>query len=70
MRSAVLAVRLTTVSLDVLKDVDKKLGHLPEPEKTQIKSLLDNFTAIFPDAPRMTTAAVHHVDVGDVTPIK
>ena len=55
---------------DVLKNLNKKLGHLPDPEKTQIKSLLYEFTAIFPDAPGITTAAVHDVDMGDAVPIK
>jgi len=43
---------------------------LPELEKTQINFLLHDFTSIFPDASGTTTAAVHHVDVSDVTPIK
>ena len=45
----------------------KKLGHQPEP---QIKSLLHDFTAIFPNFPRMITAAVHINDVGDAASIK
>ena len=55
---------------EVLNNLDTKLGHLPDPEKVQIKSLLHEFIAIFPDAPGRTTAAVHHVDVGDAAPIK
>ena len=55
---------------DIPKDLDKKLGHLPELEKTQIKSLLHYFTAFFPDAPGMTSAVVYHVDLSDIAPIK
>ena len=35
--------------LSILKHLDKKLEHLPDPERMQIKSLFYEFTAMFPD---------------------
>ena len=55
---------------EILTNLDEKLKHLSPPEKTQIESLLHEFMAIFPDAPGITTAAVHAVDVGEAVPIK
>ena len=54
-------------NFEILINLDEKLKHLSSPKKTQIESL---FMAIFPDAPGITTAAVHNVDVGEVVPIK
>ena len=48
---------------DILNILDKKLKHLHGPKKDVIKSILQEFTQIFPDAPGQTTAAIHDVDV-------
>ena len=55
---------------DVLLNLDKKLNHLPERERTVIKQLIEEFVGLFPDVPGKTIAANHDVDVGDAHPIK
>ena len=55
---------------DVLLNLDKKLNHLPERERTVIKQLIEEFVGLFPDALGKTIAANHDVDVGDAHPIK
>ena len=36
---------------DVLLNLDKKLTHLPEEERTVIKQLVEEFVGLFPDVP-------------------
>jgi len=55
---------------EILNNLDKKLKHLSPPQKTKIESLLQEFKAIFPDTPGITTAVVHDMDVGEAVPIK
>ena len=55
---------------DVLLNLDRKLNHLPEEERTVIKQLIEEFVGLFPDVPGKTIAAHHDVDVGDAHPIK
>jgi len=50
---------------EILNNLGEKLKHLLPPQKTQIESLLQEFKAIFPDTPGVTTAAVYDVDVGE-----
>ena len=55
---------------DVLLNLDKKLNHLPEEERTVIKQLVEEFVGLFPDVPGKTIAACHDVEVGNAHPIK
>ena len=55
---------------DVLLNLDRKLNHLPEEERTVIKQLIEEFVCLFPDVPGKTIAAHHDVDMGDAHPIK
>ena len=55
---------------DILSNLDRKLAHFPEREQQQLKSLIEEFTVIFPDAPGSTQAAYHDVDVGKAQPVK
>jgi len=55
---------------DVLKNLDEKLEHLENSQKNQLKRLLWEFEAIFPDVPSKTDKILHDVDVGDAAPIK
>ena len=50
---------------EILSNLDEKLKHLSPPQKAQIESLLHEFMEIFPDAPGITTAAVHDVGVSE-----
>ena len=55
---------------DVLLNLEQKLQHLPEQEKTLIKELLGGFAALFPDVPGKTVLAFHDVDTGNALPVK
>ena len=55
---------------DVLLNLDRKLNHLPEGERTVIKQLVEEFVGLFPDVPGKTIAAQHDVNVGNAHPIK
>ena len=50
---------------DALLNLEQKLQHLPEQEKTLIKELLGEFAALFPDVPGKTVLAFHDVDTGN-----
>jgi hypothetical protein len=55
---------------DVLADLDSKLVHLNENERTEIKNLILEFAHLFPNVPNRTDCIYHDVDVGDANPIK
>ncbi len=55
---------------DVLANLDKKLGHLPESQQSELKELIHEWENIFPDVPSETNIACHDIDVGDSEPIK
>jgi len=52
---------------DILSNIDEKLAHLLEMEREQIKSLITEFSSIFPDTLQV---AYHDVDVGQAQPVK
>ncbi len=55
---------------DVLANLDKKLGHLPERQQSELKELIHEWENIFPDVPSETNIACHDIDVGNSEPIK
>lgn len=55
---------------DILANLDKKLSHLPEDKRDEMKSLIFQFKHLFPDIPSRTDVVVHDIDVGDTRPIK
>ena len=55
---------------EVLRKLDQKLNHLNSYQQEQLKQMLLEYKAVFPDVPVRTTAATHDVDVGDTQPIK
>ncbi|KAJ8024257.1 hypothetical protein HOLleu_36940 [Holothuria leucospilota] len=55
---------------DVLKNLDQKLHHLDHKEKSEMKSLINEYACLFSDDPTRTNLIEHDVDVGDATPIK
>ena len=55
---------------EVLANLDVKLAHLSDTQRSDLSSLLLKYEGIFPDVPNKTTAAVHDVEVGDASPIK
>ncbi|TNV71127.1 hypothetical protein FGO68_gene3111 [Halteria grandinella] len=55
---------------DVLANLDKKLCHLSEKERNELKDLILEFKHLFPDTPGKTDAIYHDVDVGDAPPVK
>ena len=55
---------------DVLLNLEQKLQHVPEQEKTSIKELLGEFAALFPDVPEKTVLTFHDVDTGNALPVK
>ena len=55
---------------DVLANLDKKLGHLPETQQSELKELIHEWENIFPDVPSMTPVLYHDIEVGNSEPIK
>ncbi|KAL5019359.1 hypothetical protein ScPMuIL_005081, partial [Solemya velum] len=55
---------------DVLANLDKKLCHLSEKERNELKDLILEYKHLFPDTPGKTDAIYHDVDVGDAPPVK
>ena len=55
---------------DMLHHLDQTLGLLPEIGQEELKALITEFLAIFPDVLGMTVCTCHDVDVGVVQPIK
>ena len=54
---------------DVLCNVKEKLSHLCTLEGEEMASLITEFSDLFSDVPERTNY-VHHVDMGNDTPIK
>ncbi|KAL5005142.1 hypothetical protein ScPMuIL_018598, partial [Solemya velum] len=48
---------------DVLANLDKKLCHLSEKERNELKDLILEYKHLFPDTPGKTDAIYHDVDV-------
>ncbi|KAL5015543.1 hypothetical protein ScPMuIL_007374, partial [Solemya velum] len=55
---------------DVLANLDKKLCHLSEKERNELKDLILEYKHLFPDTPGKTDVIYHDVDVGDALPVK
>lgn len=55
---------------DVLANLDKKLEHLSQPQRSEVKDLIMEFSHLFPDVPSRTDIIKHDVDIGESTPIK
>ena len=54
----------------VLSNLDQKLAHLPKTEQEQLKSLIREFSSLFPDTPGRTQVVYHDVEVGQAQPVK
>ena len=52
---------------DVLADMDTKLLHLSESQRTDIKVLVQEYNCLFPDVPSRTNKINHDVDINDIT---
>ena len=55
---------------DMLGKLDEALNYLPEGQRKDVTSLLNEYEEVCKDKPGCTPLAVHDVDVGDASPIK
>ena len=55
---------------DILKDLDKKLSHLDQTQRNELKMLILEYEHLFPDIPTRTDQIYHDVDIEDSKPIK
>ena len=55
---------------DILKDLDKKLSHLDQTQRDELKMLILEYEHLFPDIPTRTDQIYHDVDIEDSKPIK
>ena len=53
-----------------MSNIDDKLSHLSDHQRTEVTSLISDFEQLFPDVPTKTTAALHDVIVDNCQPIK
>ena len=55
---------------DILKDLDKKLLHLDQTQRDELKMLILEYEHLFPDIPIRTDQIYHYVDIEGSKPIK
>ena len=55
---------------DILKDLDKKLSHLDQTQRNELKMLILEYEHLFPDIPTRTDQIYHDVDIEGSKPIK
>ena len=55
---------------DILKDLDKKLSHLDQTQRDELKILILEYEHLFPDIPTRTDQIYHNVDIESSKPIK
>ena len=55
---------------DILKDLDKKLSHLDQIQRDELKMLILEYKHLFPDIPTRTDQIYHNVDIEGSKPIK
>ena len=55
---------------DILKDLDKKLAHLDQTQRDELKMLILEYEHLFPDIPTRTDQIYHDVDIEGSKPIK
>ena len=55
---------------DILKDLDKKLSHLDQTQRDELKILILEYEHLFPDIPTRTDQIYHDVDIEGSKPIK
>ena len=55
---------------DILKDLDKKLSHLDQTQRDELKMLILEYEHLFPDIPTRTDKIYHDVDIECSKPIK
>ena len=48
---------------DILKDLDKKLSHLDQTQRDELKMLILEYVHLFPDMPTRTDQIYHDVDI-------
>ena len=55
---------------DILKDLDKKLSHLDQTQRNELKMLILEYEHLFPDISTRTDQIYHNVDIEGSKPIK
>ena len=55
---------------DILKDLDKKLSHLNQTQRDELKMLVLEYEPLFPDIPTRTGQIYHDVDIESSKSIK
>ena len=55
---------------DILKDLDKKLSHLDQIQRDELKMLILEYEHLFPDIPTRTDQIYHDVNIEGSKPIK
>ena len=55
---------------DILKDLDKKLSHLDQTQRDELKMLILEYEHLFPDIPTRTDQIYHDVDIEGSKPVK
>ena len=55
---------------DILKDLDKKLSHLDQTQRNELKMLILEYEHLFPDIPTRTDQIYHDVDIEGSKPVK
>ena len=55
---------------DILKDLDKKLSHLDQTQRDELKMLILDYEHLFPDNPTRTDQIYYNVDIEGSKPIK
>ena len=55
---------------DILKDLDKKLAHLDQTQRNELKMLILEYEHLFPDIPTRTDQIYHDVDIEGSKQIK
>ena len=48
---------------DILKDLDKKLSHLDQTQRDELKMLILEYEHLFPDIPTRTDQIYHDIDI-------
>ena len=56
--------------IQMLANLDSKLGHLSVEERHTMTGLIDDFQELFTDVPKKTNEIQHDVDVGEARPCK
>ena len=55
---------------DILKDLDKKLSHLNETKRDELKMLILEYEHLFPDIPTRTDQICYNGDIEGSNPVK